>query len=373
MVAAQSIPTESVWEANRPEPSPVSAVAISSPSASSNVRGGYLRFRDPEAAYLYFRNQPGTARKRLALAEHGFALRYSDPAAMRAWCDAALVGLPPETDAHTAALLHGYAGNAHRIVGDFASAEHLLNKAFSLCSADPLLLQFKASLLYDLRRLTEASETLSHAAALRRQQKDPLALAATLLQSAMVLELTAHTEEAASIALSAVRAIASHPPSKKGEELLRTALQNLSSYLTGSGRPMEALQVLRHSRSLLTHGGYRFELRMDWLLARICSALGDDAGARETYVVVRERFAAERMLQEVALISLDLARHLLPTSPLEARAEVACVDLILIQLGIPEDSPEVRLLHSILASTQPDLALLTELSRALSARPIMTF
>lgn len=331
-----------------------------------------MRFRDPEAASLYFRNQPGTVVERLNVAAHGFSLRYSDPAAMRAWCDAALVGLPPETDAYTAALLHGHAGNAHRVVGDFTGAEHLVNKALALFPADPLLLEFRAALLYDLRQLTEASEALSQAAGLRRQEKDPLSLASTLLQSAMVLELTGHSEEAASIALSAVGMLASHSPSEKGAALLRAALQNLASYLTHSGRPAEALRVLRHSRPLLAHGGYRVELKVDWLLARICSALGDDTGARETYVAVRERFAAERMLQEVALISLDLARHLLPTSPLEARAEVAYVGPILSQLGISEDSREFQLLRSVLASTQPDLGLLTELSRALYARPVRT-
>lgn len=369
MVDAQLTPTEGACQANSPGPSSLTAVAISSPSTYSNVRGGYLRFRDPEAAYLFFRNQPGTARERLAVAEHGFALRYSDPVAMRDWCNAALVGLPPDTDAHTAGLLHGYAGNSSRVMGEFPIAEQLINEALALCSANPLLLEFKASLLYDLYRLPEASEALSRAAALRRQEDDPLRLTSTLLQNAMVLELVEQSEQAASIALNAVRTIASHPPSKQGEDLLRTALQNLASYLTSSGRPAEALRVLRHSRPLLAHGGYRFELRLDWLLGRICSALGDDAGARETYVTIRERFVAEKMLQEVALISLDLASHLLPTSPLEARAEVAYVGPILTQIGIPEDSQEFRLLRLILESTQPDLDHLTELSRILSTRP----
>jgi len=108
---------------------------------------------------------------------------------------------------------------------------------------------------------------------------------------------------------------------------------------------------------------------LDWLLGRISSALGDDAGARETYVAVRESFASEQMLQEVALVSLDLAQHLLPTSPLEARAEVAYVGPILTQIGIPEDSQEFRLLRSILDSTQPEMDALTELSRILSTRP----
>jgi hypothetical protein len=31
---------------------------------------------------------------RLAIAERGYALRYTDPAAMLAWCEAAAVNLP---------------------------------------------------------------------------------------------------------------------------------------------------------------------------------------------------------------------------------------------------------------------------------------
>lgn len=57
-----------------------------------------------------------------------------------------------------------------------------------------------------------------------------------------------------------------------------------------------------------------------------------------------------------------------PSSPLEARAEVALVGPILAQIGIPEDSQEVRLLHKILASSQPGLEQLCELSRLLYAQ-----
>ena len=326
-----------------------------------------MRFRDPEAAALYFRNKPGTARERLSLAEHGFSLRFRDPAAMRAWCDAVLVGLPPETDAHTTARLHGYAGNAHRVVGEFTSAEAHLNKALALYPAEPRLLEFKASLLFDLRRLDSANVALSQAAALRSKQKDPLPHTAILLKTAMVLDQSEKPADAASVALGAVGSIADHPASPQGEELLRNALQNLVLYLTNAGRPSEALRVVRHSRSLLAQGGSRFELRLNWVLARIAGALGEDS-ARAAFVEVREHFAAEQMLQEYALISLDLARHLLTTSPLEARAEVALVGPILAQIGIPEDSQEVRLLHRVLAAAQPDLELLCELSRMLYAQ-----
>lgn len=328
-----------------------------------------MRFRDPEAATLYFRNQAGTARERLDLAEYGFSLRYSDPAAMQAWCAAALVSLPPETDAHTTALLHAYSGNALRIVGDFSSAERLLRAALALYPAEPLVLEFWASLLHDRRKLKKASAVLTKAATLRRQKDDPLPLASTLLQSAIVLDLTELSDNAASIAHSAIETLASHPPSEKGEELLRTALQNIALYLTDAGRPRAALMVLRHSRRLLDTGGYRFQLRVEWLLARITSALDDDPGARKAFAAVRKRFIAEEMPHEIALVSLDLARHLfLVPSPLEARAEVSSVGPILTQLGIDEDSREFRLLGLILASTQPALDLLAELSRLLHAR-----
>lgn len=288
---------------------------------------------------------------------------------MRGWCDAALIGLPATTNAHTAALLHAYAGNAHRVVGDFSSAERLLKAALTLCSTEPLILEFWASLLHDRRKLKKASTVLSKAAAFRRQKGDPLPLASTLLQSALVLDLTEDSGNAASVAHSAIETLASHPPSEKGEVLLRTALQNIALYLTDAGRPRAALLVLRHARPLLAKGGHRFELRMEWLLARISSALGDDPGARRAFAAVRERFIAEGMLHEIALVSLDLARHLfLIPSPLEARAEVSSVGPILSQLGIAEDSREFRLLRLILASTQPVIDLLSELSRLLYAR-----
>lgn len=326
-----------------------------------------MRFRSPEAAALYFRNKPGTARQRLALAEHGFTLRYSDPAAMQAWCDAALVGLPAETDSHTAARLHAYAGNAHRVMGKFESAEEHLNQALSLFPGDPRFLEFKASLLYDLRKLREAIEALSQAAALRTKQEDPLVHTAILLKIAMVLDQSNDAPHAALMAQNAVRTLAEHAESEKGEELLRTAIQNLALYLTNSGRPAKALQILGHSRPLLVRGGFRFELRVDWLLARIAGALGEES-ARDAFIAVRERCRAEGMLQEVALISLDLARHLLATNPFEARAEVSSVGPILAQIGIPEDSQEVRLLRKILAAARPKLVLICELSRLLYAQ-----
>jgi tetratricopeptide (TPR) repeat protein len=286
---------------------------------------------------------------------------------MRAWCDAALVGLSPETDAQTAARLHGYAGNAHRVMGDFDSAEEHLAKALSLCPADPRLLELKSSLLYDLRRLQEASETLAQAAALQSKKGDPLVHAAILLKNAMVLDQSDEPENAASVAQSAVATLADHLPSAKGEELLRSAVQNLALYLTNAGRPRESLRVLEQSRSFLAQGGIRAVVRVEWILARIAGALGEKS-ARQAFVAVRERCAAAKMPQEVALISLDLARHLLTTSPLEARAEVAYVGPILTQIGISEDSQEVRLLNQILEASQPDLDLLFELSRLLYAQ-----
>jgi tetratricopeptide (TPR) repeat protein len=249
-------------------------------------------------------------------------------------------------------------------VGAFESAETLLNRALALDPGEPRLLELKASLLFDLRKLKKASKVLSQAAALRDKQQDPFLHAVILLKNAMVLDVAETSEDAASVALKAVGIIADNTVSKKGEELLRSAIQSLTLYLTNAGRAAEALQVVQHSRALLVQGGARFEIRMEWLLARIAGALGEES-ARASFEAVRERCSGERMLQEVALISLDLARHLLETSPLEARAEVAVVGPILAEIGIPEDAQEVRLLKKILEATQPDVDLLCELSRLL--------
>ena len=188
-----------------------------------------------------------------------------------------------------------------------------------------------------------------------------------MLQSAVGLDLTGRSGNAASVAHSAIESLADYPSTEKGEELLRTALQNISLYLTDAGRPQAALLVLRHSRRLLATGGFRFQLRVDWLDARISSALGHDSGARKAFVAIRERFRTERMLQEVALISLDLARHLFPLSPVEARAEISSVGPILTQIGIADDAEEFRLLRAILAPARLDLELMSELGRLLFA------
>jgi tetratricopeptide (TPR) repeat protein len=327
-----------------------------------------LNFRDPEAAGLYLRNKSCSASERLALAEHGFSLRYSDPAEMRAWCDVALIGLPSDADAHSAALLYGYAGNAHRVAGEFTSAEQLLSTALALDSSEPLLLEFWASLLHDRRRLTEASAALAQAASLRIQRNESLPLASTLLQSAIVLDLTAHPTDAAAVALNAIAAIASQPSSVQGEELLRTGLQNLALYLTDAGRPKDALLVVRHSRALLDRGGFRFQLRVEWLLARISGALGDFAAARDAFIAVKQRFIAEEMLHEIAMVSLDLARHLLPSNPAEARDEVSGIGPILVQLGVAHNSREMCLYRAIISSARPNIDLITELSRLLYDR-----
>lgn len=48
-----------------------------------------VEFTSPTAARLFFANCPSSSRERLAVAQHGFSLRYTDPAAMLAWCEAA--------------------------------------------------------------------------------------------------------------------------------------------------------------------------------------------------------------------------------------------------------------------------------------------
>jgi tetratricopeptide (TPR) repeat protein len=167
----------------------------------------------------------------LEIAERGFSLRYTDPAAMLAWCEAAAVNIPSSVPASEAGMLLAHLGNAHRVSSNFREAEIHLRKAVAVAPNDPLILEFYASLLKDRRRLTKASRFLGRAAQLRRGSGDNSGLATTLLQSALVLDESGLPDLAADAVLGALDIIGLLPESAERDRLARAALQNLASYL----------------------------------------------------------------------------------------------------------------------------------------------
>ena len=98
---------------------------------------------------MFLANSACSGRDRLAVAERGYALRFTDPAAMLAWCEAAVVNLPSSVPASESSMLLAYLGNAHRVCCNFTEAEHYLRQAHAEAPANPLILEFYASLMKD--------------------------------------------------------------------------------------------------------------------------------------------------------------------------------------------------------------------------------
>jgi len=322
-----------------------------------------VEFSSPEAAWLFLANSPCTGRDRLTVAERGYSLRYTDPAAMLAWCEAAVVNLPPLMPASERGILLAHAGNAHRVCCNFVEAEGYLRKAHAADPAEPQILEFYASLMKDKRQLAAAAEFLSRAAELRRGSAASPALAATLLQSALVLDEGGFPNQAADSALGALNIIASLPPSDERERLARAGYQGLATYLVNSGKAQDALWVVKRCKDRLLLGGEVFRLRIDWLMADIAGALGEIESATTTYRAVCGSFVELGHLQEVAMVTLDLARLLLKSNPLQAREEALSVWPILDSLGISRDAREAKLLAEVVETGAE--APLVELSTAL--------
>lgn len=326
-----------------------------------------MEFSSPGAARLFLANSSSTGPDRLAIAERGYSLRFIDPAAMLAWCEAAAVNLPPSIPASDSGLLLAHLGNAHRVSCNFQKAEIYLRQAHAAAPDNPRILEFYASLLKDKRELHEAAAFLSRAATLRRGSGDNAGHAKTLLNSSLVLDEAGFPDQAADGALGALEILGLLPPSEERERLARAGFQNLAAYLVHGGKAREALWVVNQCKDGLILGGEVFRLRVDWLTAQIVGALGEVESAVASYEEVRRRFGAHGLWQEVALVTLDLARLLLKPQPLRAREEALSVGPILESLGIAPDAREFKLLAEVV-ETGAELPLVQLYAAIRSAR-----
>jgi hypothetical protein len=168
--------------------------------------------------------------------------------------------------------------------------------------------------------------------------------------------------------LGALEIIPSLPETEERERLARAGFLNLAKSWVDAGRAQEALWLIRLCKDRLLLGGEVFGLRVDWLLADIAGSLDDVDNAVATYQEVRWRFATLGHTQEVAVVTLDLARLLLKLRPHQAREEALAVAPILDSLGIAPDARERRLLATVVESGSE--AALIELSAALRSREL---
>lgn len=322
-----------------------------------------MKFTSPVAARLFLANSACSGNDRLAVAEHGFSLRYTDSAAMLAWCEAAAFNLPPSLPGPEAGLLFAHLGNAHRVCCNFREAEVCLRKAAAADPTNPLILEFFAALKKDKRQLPKASSFLRRAATLRRGSGDRPGLAKTLLDSALVLDESTFPRQAIDAALAALEIIGIMPESAERDRLARAGFQNLATYLVNAGKAQKALWIVGLCKDRFMMAGEVARLRIDWLMADIAGSLGEIDSAVATYEEVRRRFAALGHSQEVAVVTLDLARLLLKPRPIQAREEALSVAPILDSLGIAPDARERKLLAKVVEKGSE--AALVELAAAL--------
>lgn len=325
-------------------------------------------FSSPAAARLSLSNRPVSERI-LAVAEYGYSLRFDQPAIGVEWCRVAAEVATKELPSNLHGRTLGYFGNSLRVVGNFEESKEVLDRALKVLPGDPLLLEFKGSLLRDIRQLEEAAECLHSASRRRRAVGDAAGYARTLLVTAQVMDEAGHSLDAAKLCLEALDILnISIDPTR---HLVRTTLQNYAGFLCNGGKALEALGALRKSKPLMEGGGPFFELRVEWLSSRIASLLGDESAA-DRLLAVKQTLADGGLIGEAALATLDLAKHYVRQRDPRAASVALSVAPLLYAIGVQRDAEEAVILGKISTadSTGADLGyLISQLYGAIAARP----
>lgn len=300
-------------------------------------------FSSPAAARLRLSNKPNPARI-LAVAEYGYSLRFSEPLLGVEWCR---VAADVCNDAFAPSLQSralGYFGNSLRVIGNYDEAKEAIERSLKILPGDPLLLEFKGSLLRDIRQLDEAAECLRSASRTRRAAGDLSGYARTILATSQVMDEAGLSRDAAKFCLQALDILdASVDPTR---HLLRITLQNYATFLCNAGLCLDALQAIRTAEPLFEGGEPYFEIRVEWLYGRIAASLRDKS-AESRLQSVRQRLAEGGLIQEAALATLDLARYYVREKDPRAASMALSVASLLHALGVERDAREALLLGQI--------------------------
>jgi tetratricopeptide (TPR) repeat protein len=201
-------------------------------------------------------------------------------------------------------------GNARRVAGDYAGAEHALTLAESLLedSADPLeearLFEFKAFLLSDQGWFEEAVELLDSAADIYDTVKELHLKGKALIAKGVNLGYAGSPQRAVELISAGLAQL-----DAGGEPQLELeARQDLAWFLNDCGRCDEAQSQLDACRrALRATGDPRTFLRTEWLDTRIalCSGRRLEAERRLRHLV--QDLVRRDLGYEAALVTLDLA------------------------------------------------------------------
>jgi hypothetical protein len=272
----------------------------------------------PAARTLRARNSARHLRESVCreLIDTGYAARFTDPqeCLRRQELAVDLAGELLRRQASPArfdllAEASAYFGNARRVVGELAGARRSLREAEQFWRSGTreqgllgLLLEFQASLAEAERRFGVAGRLLRRAAAIWSSRGDLERLARVSVLAGIVRAYAGETEGAMADLREGLRLTSSLP-------LVRCAVLSMAWTLVDAGRAEAALDVVEPYRNALAAGGAQVRLKLLWIQGRIGTELDCDAAGAGDLEAARQGYEELAMLQEWALVSLDLAVH----------------------------------------------------------------
>lgn len=234
-------------------------------------------------------------------------------------------------------------GNAHRIPGDFTSAEEALQRAQDLVErrggapvveADIHL--YRAALAHDQRQYDQAMAHYEKSREISRELCDELGEIRVLVGMGPVQSHRTDPQDGIPYLQEALSLLEDHHQ----PELLRLALHNMAHLSLDSGNPEAALEYVRQAMPLFEVDAPRLDqLRFRWLVGRLERDLGQLEDAAESLEQARRSYMDEDLPYEVALIALDLALVYLRLAEREKLRRLASETVgIFRTLGIAQES-----------------------------------
>jgi len=205
-----------------------------------------------------------------------------------------------------------YVANLRRIAGDFAGADEAFTVAYlhlKLGTHEALeravFLDLKASLRSEQRRFDEAIQLLKRCISIFRRQGDEHRAGKSQVNLANVYIVAGEPEAAISMLQDSLSLI----DPAQDERVLLCAWSNLINALADMGRFIEARGLYGKARALYRKyddDSYYGSRRL-WTKGKIEHGLGQSDSAEALFLAARERFLADGLPYEAALVSLEVA------------------------------------------------------------------
>lgn len=211
----------------------------------------------------------------------------------------------------TQAMAWANLGNSYRVASDLRRAEEALDRAEvhlersgGEAYTEAQILSFRASLRSSQLRFREAAKLLDRVLAIYREAKDRHLEGKALIQKGMVLGYDGQFSRS----IRLLRQGLSRIDATEEPRLFVSAQHNLVGFLNDSGKPDEALDILRKTRRLYQDlGEPSHRARLSWLEGRITRDLGRLEEAEAALEEARDFFVQHEIGLDAARVLLDLA------------------------------------------------------------------